>query len=52
MPDLNDFYAFKTTISGNSSGGRKNNNSTGGGNGGVYMRGCINKSVKVMPKTF
>ena len=27
MPDLNDFYAFKTTTSGSSSGGGRNNNS-------------------------
>lgn len=27
MPNLNDFYAFKTTTSGSSSGGGKNNNS-------------------------
>ena len=30
MPDLNDFYAFNMTSSGNGSGGGKNNNSVGG----------------------
>lgn len=30
MPDLNDFYAFKMTSSGDGSGGGKNNNSGGG----------------------
>ena len=33
MPDLNDFYAYKTTTSGSGSGGSKNdnsNNSSGG----------------------
>ena len=30
MPDLNDFYAFKMTSSGNGSCGGKNNNSNGG----------------------
>lgn len=29
MPDLGDFYAFKTTTSSSSSGGGKNNNSNG-----------------------
>lgn len=30
MPDINDFYAFKMTSSGNGSSGGKNNNSGGG----------------------
>ena len=30
MPDLNDFYAFKMTSSGNGSSGGRNNNSGGG----------------------
>jgi len=35
MPDLNDFYAFKSTSSGSGSSGRGNNNSNGsGGNEG------------------
>ena len=35
MPDLNDFYAFKMTTSGNGSGGGRNNNSSGGNSGGI-----------------
>ena len=35
MPDLNDFYAFKSTSSGSGSSGRGNDNSNGsGGNEG------------------
>ena len=37
MPDLNDFYAFKMTTSGNGSGGSKNHNSNNGDGGGT---GC------------
>ena len=37
MPDLNDFYAFKTTTSGSGSGGSKNPNSNNGDSGGT---GC------------
>ena len=33
MPDLNDFYAFKSTSSGNNSSG-SNRGSSGGGNDG------------------
>ena len=38
MPDLNDFYAFKTTTSGSGSGGSRNNNLSGGNGGG---KGCV-----------
>ena len=34
MPDLNDFYAFKSTTSSSESSGSRGGNSSGGGNGG------------------
>ena len=37
MPDLNDFYAFKTTTSSSGSGGGKSNNSNNGNSG---SNGC------------
>ena len=37
MPDLNAFYAFKMTSSGNGSGGSKNHNSNSGNGSGT---GC------------
>lgn len=37
MPDLGDFYAFKTTTSGSGSGGGKSSNSN---NGNSSSNGC------------
>ena len=37
MPDLNDFYAYKMTTSGNGSGGGGNNKAGGNNDGGT---GC------------
>lgn len=33
MPDLNDFYAYKTTTSGSNSGGERSHNFNNGGSG-------------------
>lgn len=46
MPDLNDFYAFKTTTSGSSSGGGKNNYSNSdNSNGSSWSTVIIGLSV-------
>lgn len=39
MPELNDFYAFKTTTSGGSSGGSNNQNNSG--NSGMGCRSAF-----------